>query len=155
MNSRIMQVTLVFFVLSALTVAHAKDKAKAKGGANAEQAITQMESELRDAALKGDPSVSQKYLSSNYVRVYPDGSTADRQQVVSDIQSKYKYSAIDVSEQKIAVTANSAVVVFKVTVKGTRDGQPIDGDYRGVRTWVKDGGHWKAVAFSTTRIASK
>lgn len=155
MNMRLMRFTLLVAVLSAMTMAQAKDKSRAKDSDDAKQAITQMENELKDAAIQGDSSVSQKYLSRNYVRVYPDGSMADRDQTIADIQSKTKYSSISVSGEQVTVTGNTAVSVFQATVKGTRDGQPIDGDYRGLRTWTKEGGQWKVSAFSTTRIVNK
>jgi hypothetical protein len=39
-----------------------------------------------------------------------------------------------------------------VSVKGTRNGEAIDGYYRGVRTWAKEGRPGKAVAFTTRKI---
>jgi ketosteroid isomerase-like protein len=119
-----------------------------------EQSIKSMENEMREAVLKGDAVGSAKYLGSNYVRVYPDGSVASRQQAIDDVKNSLKYTSIEVTEQQVQVTGNTAISVFKASVKGTRNGQPIDGDYRGVRTWVKEGGQWKAVAFASTKIGA-
>jgi ketosteroid isomerase-like protein len=77
---------------------------------------------------------------------------ANRQQAINDLKISLKYTSIDVSEQQVQVTGDTAISVFKGNVKGTRNGQPIDGDYRGVRKWAKEDGHWKAVAFSSTKI---
>ena len=124
----------------------------AQNNGKIEQTIKSMENEMREAVLKGDVDGSAKNLASNYIRVYPDGSMAGRQQTIDDMKNSFKYTSIEVSEQQVHVTGDTAVSVFKASVKGTRNGQPIDGDYRGVRTWAKEGGQWKAVAFSSTRI---
>ena len=124
----------------------------AQNSGKVEQTIKSMENEMREAVLKGDVDGSTKNLASNFIRVYPDGSMASRQQTIDDLKGSFKYTSIEVSEQQVHVTADTAVSVFKASVKGTRNGQPIDGDYRGVRTWAKEGGRWKAVAFSSTRI---
>jgi ketosteroid isomerase-like protein len=125
-----------------------------KKNADVEQSVKSMENEMKEAVLKGDADASAKYLASNYVRVYPDGSVANRQQAINDVKTSLKYTSIDVSEQQVQVTGDTAISVFKATVKGTRNGQSIDGDYRGVRTWAKQDGHWKAVAFVSTKIGS-
>lgn len=119
---------------------------------NVEQSITSMENEMREAVLKGDAVGSAKYLGSNYLRVYPDGSVASRQQAIDDLKNNLKYTSIEISEQQVHVTGNTAISVSKASVKGTRGGQTIDGDYRGVRTWAKEGGKWEVVAFSSTKI---
>jgi ketosteroid isomerase-like protein len=124
----------------------------AQNNGKIEQTIKSMENEMREAVLKGDVDGSAKNLASNFIRVYPDGSVASRQQTIDDLKGSFKYTSIEVSEQQVHVTGDTAVSVFKASVKGTRNGQPIDGDYRGVRTWAKEGGQWKAVAFSSTRI---
>ena len=121
-------------------------------GGKVEQSIKSMENEMKEAVLKGDALGSAKYLGTNYVRVYPDGSMTSRQQAIDDVKNSLKYTSIDVSEQQVYVTGDTAISFFKASVKGTRNGQPLDGDYRGVRTWAKEGGQWKAVAFSSTKI---
>ena len=124
----------------------------AQNGGKIEQTIKSMENEMREAVLKGDAEGSAKNLASNFIRVYPDGSVASRQQTIDDLKGSFKYTSIEVSEQQVQVTGDTAVSVFKASVKGTRNGQPIDGDYRGVRTWAKEGGQWKVVAFSSTKV---
>lgn len=153
-NSRNVLGMLLTICLLIPTIATAQTKGNKNAG-GPEQTIMSLENAMKDAVVKGDTSVPEKYLASNYVRVYPDGSVVDRQQAINDLKSSMKYSSIEFSEQKVIASGNTAVSITKSTVKGTRDGQPIDGDYRGVRTWVKEGGQWKAVAFSTTKISTK
>jgi hypothetical protein len=108
-----------------------------------------METEMTAALLKGDLAASEKYLSSNYVRIYPDGAVA----ATDDLRNALKFTALEVSERQVRVTGDTAVSVFKSEVKATANGQPIDGTYLGVRTWAKEHGEWKAVSFSSIRLA--
>jgi ketosteroid isomerase-like protein len=143
----------IFVAVALLVITGALMFAQNKS-ADVEQSIKSMENEMKEAVLKGDAIGSAKYLASNYVRVYPDGSMANRQQAVDDVKTSLKYTSIELSEQQVQVTGDTAISCFKSTVKGTRNGQPIDGDYRGVRTWAKEGGQWKAVAFVSTKIGA-
>ena len=75
----------------------------------------------------------------------------DRQQAIDALKNgTAKYSSIDVADRQIHVYGNAAVVTGKATVKGTMNGNAVDGDYRTSRTWVKEGGQWKVAAFHTS-----
>jgi ketosteroid isomerase-like protein len=114
-----------------------------------------LETQSREAALKADASFLESHLTSDFIRVFPDGSMTDRQEMIDRAKSGgLKYSSIDVKDEKIrAYGDNTAVVVATSSVKGTRDGKPLDGDYRSTRVWVKDGGQWKLASFQSTKIA--
>ena len=116
----------------------------------AQQKITDMETEMTAALLKGDLAGSEKYLSSNYVRIYPDGTVAP----TDDLRNALKFTALEVSDQQVRVTGDTAVSVFKSNVQATANGQPLDGTYLGVRTWAKDHGEWKAVSFASIRLVN-
>ena len=148
---------LLLFGISIITVAQGK-KAKEKSGggsSNVEQTIKKLENESREAALKGDSSFAEKYQADIYVRVYADGTVGDRQTTINSFKNgTVKYTSIEPSEQQVKVAGDVAVVIFKTSVKGTFEGRSIDGDFRGLRTWAKQGGQWKVVSFSTTRIGA-
>ena len=120
----------------------------AQGQSEAEKAIVGMEKRMTEAALKGDLAASEAYLASDYVRVYPDGTVVPTE----DVRNEVKFSALEISEEQVHVTGDTAVSVFKATVKADIHGHPIEGEFRGVRTWAKVGGEWKAVAYTTTPI---
>ena len=148
---------VVIALLMASAGSLAQDQAKkskaAKGGGGGEQQIAQLEDQARDSAVKGDSSFLEKHLANDYVRVRPDGSTEDRQAAIDALKNgTAKYSSIDVADRQIHVYGNAAVVTGKATVKGTMNGNSVDGDYRITRTWVKQGGQWKVASFHTTRI---
>ena len=148
-------VVVALLMLSAGSLAQdeAKKSKGTKGGGGGEQQIAQLEDQARDAAVKGDASFLEKHLASDYVRVAPDGNVSDRQQAIDMIKNgTAKYSSIDVADRQNHVYSNAAVVTGKATVKGTMNGNAMDGDYRITRTWVKQGGQWKIAAFHTSPI---
>ena len=155
-----MKRSAVWFVVALLTLSTwslGQDKSKkskdAKGGGGAEQQIAQLEEQSRDAALKGDSSFLEKHLANDYVRIRPDGNMEDRQQAIDAMKNgTVKFSSIDVADRQIHVYGNAAVVTGKATVKGTMNGNAVDGDYRTSRTWVKVGGQWKVAAFHTSAM---
>ena len=60
----------------------------------------------------------------------------------------------EVDDLAIRIYGDTAVVTGRTTPRGrTALGQPISGQYRYLRVWVKRQGRWQAVAFEGTRIA--
>ena len=114
----------------------------------AEATILGLEKQMTDALLKGDMAASERYLAEDYLRVYPDGSVAPS----DDLRNGLQFTAIEISEQRVRVYGDTAVSSFRAVVKGTSHGQPIDGMYRGVRTWVRERGEWRAASYASIRM---
>ena len=72
--------------------------AKEKGAtADIEATVKKIEHELIDTLLKSDTSAFEKYLTSDYLGVGPDGATRSKSELLSDIKSgtlKLESSAI-------------------------------------------------------------
>jgi len=154
MKSLAVSTVALALMISMVALAKSSDKS---GGVDAkvEQTIRSLSDQGRDAALKGDASWLEKNTASEYVRVMPDGSVLGRQQAIDMVKSgSLKYSAIEVSEQQFHQYGDTVIETLKASVKGTRDGNPIDGDYRGTRTWIKQGGQWKVAAYHTSKMGS-
>jgi hypothetical protein len=146
----------VALALTASMFAPAKSSEKSGGtDAKVEQTIRSLADQGRDAALKGDSSWVEKNTATEYVRIMPDGSVLGRQQAIDLLKSgSVKYSAIEVSEQQFHQYGDTVIETLKASVKGTRDGNSLDGDYRGTRIWVKQGGQWKVAAYHTSKIGN-
>jgi len=125
--------------------------ALAQSTSDAEQTIKNLESQMTQALLKGDFAASEKYLAKDYVRIYPDGTAAP----TDDLRNSMTFTVLEISEQQVHVNGETAVSVFRASVKASIGGQPIEGDFRGVRTWAREKDEWKVVAFSTTKIESQ
>ena len=128
-----------------------KEKAK-KGGSVAEQ-IESLSDQGREAALKGDTSFLENYTTDDYTTVAGMGTAMSKSE---DIQLRksgdVKYSAIEVSDKKVRVYGNSAVLTATADTKGTLKNNDISGKYRIVQVWVKQGGKWKIAHMQSTKI---
>lgn len=128
-----------------------KDKGKSKGGGT-EQQIGSLEDRARDAALKADASFLENNLTDDYVGVSGQGKEANKSETIEMRKNgTVKYDSIDVSDRKIRVYGNTAIVNQKANVKVTVNGQDASGSYLVTRVWVKQGGKWKAASFQSTK----
>jgi hypothetical protein len=135
------------------TIALAKEK-----GATADEAtVKKIEQEILDGILKSDTSLFEKYVSSDYLGVGPDGATQNKSEFLSDVKSgTLKLESSQESEMKVQVAgADMAVVVYRTNDKGTYKGKDITGEYRWVDVFVKRDGKWQIAIDQGTQIAKE
>ena len=65
-----------------------------------------------------------------------------------------KFDSFDISDVRVRIYGETAVVTFHETIKGSRAGKDMSGELREVRVFVKRGGNWRAVLAQRTRIGS-
>ncbi len=125
-------------------------------GGNVEQSIRGLMEELRQASLKGDAATFDKLLADDYIVIVDTGSTLTKTDVVENIKSgKLKYAAADVSDLKVRVYGDTALVNATLNVKGHLGDADISGRFRTVRVWVKRKGQWQSVSHQYTRIVQQ
>ena len=134
--------------------------AKEKGtGANAdvEATIKKIEQELTDSILKSDTASIEKYLTSDYLGIGPDGATQNKSEFMSDVKSgTLKIESSTISDMKVQVAdPDMAVVVYRTTDKGTYKGKDVTGEYRWLDVFVKRGGKWQIAIDQGTQIAKQ
>lgn len=115
---------------------------------SAQQQILNLEHHMTKAALKGDAAAVDRFLASDYSRIYPTGSAFP----TDDLRNGLTFSALDVTEEEVHVVGDTAVSLFKVAVKASLKGNPLEGVYRGVRTWARQDGEWRVVAYASIRM---
>ncbi len=124
-------------------------------GANVEQSIKAMTEQLNQAALKGDVATYDKLLADDYISISILGGTSSKAELLENFKSgKLKFEAIDVSDMKVRVYGDAALVISTANVKGHSGATDLSGQYRSVRVWVKRKGQWQSVSFQATRIAA-
>lgn len=145
---------LVLILALAVTFSIAQSgKTKKSAGGDAEQQISQIMDEGRQAALKGDTSWSEKYMADNFFGINALGERLPKSESISRMKAgKVKYESIDPVERHVTVSGNTAVYQGKAHLKGTRDGQDIGGDYWGTWVWSKQGGNWKLISSQSTAV---
>jgi ketosteroid isomerase-like protein len=65
-----------------------------------------------------------------------------------------KLTSDDVSDMKVRVYGNTAVITGKAATKGTIGGKDASGQNTFTRVLVKKGGTWQTVALQQTRISN-
>jgi len=119
-----------------------------------EQAVMQMEEDLRVAISKGDAKAYGRIVGDDYVFTNQDAVMRTKAQMVSAYESgSIKYESIKFDEIKVHAYGDTAVVTGRQTLKGQDGGKDISGQFRYTRVYVKLQGRWQLVATQVTRKA--
>jgi ketosteroid isomerase-like protein len=131
--------------------------------AGAEREIRDLEAQLARAVLHPDRALYERVLADDFTHTSHSGVFKTRAEWLAEDKfggktdprpGRTTYDAFDVDDLAVRVYGDTAVVTGHSTPRG-RDakGEPIRGQYRFLRVWVKRQGRWQAVAFQGTRIA--
>ena len=122
-------------------------------GDSVEQAVMQMEEELRVAVTKGDMKTYGRIVGDDYVFTNQDAVVRTKAQMVSAYDSgSLKYESVKFDEIKVHAYGDTAVVTGRQTLKGQDNGKDLSGQFRYTRVYVKQQGRWQLVATQTGRI---
>jgi ketosteroid isomerase-like protein len=144
----IILVVCTFLCLSSISLAKER-----KSAANGEDQIKALMEQSRQAALKGDASYLEQNTSDDYVRVGPDGKVRSKSEMIAGLKNgDNKYQSIETSDINVRLHGDAAVATLAAEVKGTNMGQEISGRYQTMRVFVKHGGKWQEVAFTSTKV---
>ena len=128
-------------------------KEKGKKGGSVEEQIKSLSDHGRQAALKGDVSFLEANTTDDYTAVGNMGNVLSKSDAIQMRKSgDVKYSSIDVSDQKVRVYGNTAVLTATADLKGTIKDKDISGKYRIGQVWVKQGGKWKIAHMQSTKV---
>ena len=118
-----------------------------------EQAVMQMEEDLRVAISKGDAKAYGRIVGDDYVFTNQDALVRTKAQMVSAYESgSIKYESVKLDDLKVHAYGDTAVVTGRSTQKGQDNGKDIRGQFRYTRVYVKRQGRWQLVATQVTRI---
>jgi ketosteroid isomerase-like protein len=118
-----------------------------------EQAVMQMEEELRAAIAKSDTKTYGRLVGDDYVFTNQDAVVRTKTQMLSAYDSgSLKYESVKFDEIKVHAYGDTAVVTGRQTVKGQDNGKDLSGQFRYTRVYVKQQGRWQIVATQTVRI---
>ncbi len=139
-------VTTVFVFAVLLTSARAQD---------VKEQLKKLEMDRAAAVVKGDTATLDKQTADDYVLISMTGRMADKAQMLDGFKSgQSKLTSNDLSDLKVRVYGDAAVVTGKADVKGTLGGQDATGQVVFTRVYVKKDGRWQSVSFQQTRIAN-
>jgi ketosteroid isomerase-like protein len=121
--------------------------------AGVEDEIKNLEKERAAAVVKADTDTLEKFTADDYILINFNGQMMDKQQTMEAIKTgQIKIASNELSDLKVRVYGNAAIVTGNSTVKGTVSGTEVNGPVMFTRVYVKKNGHWQAVAFQQTRV---
>jgi ketosteroid isomerase-like protein len=141
-------------VCALATVTAAPARAQMGATASVEEQIKKMERDRAAAVVKGDVAAIEGLTSDDYTLINANGQLSDKAETMNAIKTGViKLTANEVSDLKVRVYGDTAVVTGKSSAKGTIAGRELKGPVMFTRVYVKKGGKWQSVAFQQTPIA--
>jgi ketosteroid isomerase-like protein len=123
--------------------------------ANIEEELKKLETDRATAAVKGDAATLATETSDDYTFINLYGQMSDKSQMLDAFKTgRTKLTTNDLSDMKVRVYGNTAVITGKADVKGTMGGKDTNGQLMFTRVYVKKGGRWQSVAFQQTLVSS-
>ena len=121
--------------------------------ASVEEQIKKMEKERAAAVVKADVATLEGLTSDDYILINANGQLSNKAETMNNIKTGViKLTSNEVSDMKVRVYGDTAIVTGKSTAKGTIAGRELKGPVLFTRVYVKKDGTWKSVAFQQTPV---
>lgn len=122
--------------------------------AAAEPALVQMEKDILAAVIKHDAAALDPYFTDDFVVTLPDGMTQTKAEFLAGLKAgDLVIESSEMTDTRVRVHGDAAVVTYASTDKGTFKGDDIGGRYRWTDMFVRRAGKWQVVASHGTPIA--
>ena len=114
--------------------------------------IVELENEWQKAALADDVATMDKLLSEDYLGITATGEVLTKAQQLDHMRNReLVLTKLDISELKIKLIGNIAIVTSLAQVEGSSDGEQLQGAYRYTRVYQRlANGSWKITNFEVT-----
>jgi ketosteroid isomerase-like protein len=149
--------TGVVIAAASLLATLAAAPARAQGaaaGPSVEDQLKKMEKDRAAAVVKGDVAMLEGLTADDYVLINANGQVSDKATTMNNIKTgNIKLTSNEVSDLKVRVYGDTAVVTGKSSAKGTIGGRELKAPVMFTRVYVKKNGKWQSVAFQQTPIA--
>jgi ketosteroid isomerase-like protein len=149
---RVLLVGLAAFFVAALPLASAQSNQRREHKRAERSHIVTLEHEWQKAALADDIPAMDKLLSDDYLGITASGEVLTKTQQLDRMRDrKFMITKLEISETKIKIVGNVAIVTCLAHVEGTSDGNELHGAYRYTRVYQRlSGGVWKVTSFEVT-----
>ncbi len=119
------------------------------------QELIGMEHRWIDATIKGDADAFASFMAYQYVAVVSNARIRDKTTWVEGVRSgSRKYESVELSNLKVRLYGDTAVVTGEYTQKATSTGQDYSARGAYVTTWLKRNGRWRAIASGFSRATT-
>jgi uncharacterized protein (TIGR02246 family) len=117
--------------------------------------IEALEEQWKQAVLTNNISVIDNLLADDYTAITANGTVETKEQFLANHkEGKRQILTLEISDRKIRVYGNTAVVTSRVDVTAKNEQQEeISGKFRYTRVYNRStSGQWKIVSFEASRI---
>ncbi len=116
--------------------------------------ILKLEEAWREAQVTDDIGAMDKLLSDEFLGVTAAGQVVTKLQQLDRMRTRrIDIKRIDLSEAKVKISGNLAVVTSLAQLDGTSDGASLRGAYRYTRVYQRvPGAGWRITSFEATRV---
>ena len=127
-----------------------------KSGSQMGEEIRKLEEEFGKAMIQNDAEAIGRFLADDWIIIDPDGGIIDRARFLGVIKSgALTHQAMDSTDMRIRIYANTATVTALTTSTGKYMGQEFKTQERATDVFVKENGQWRCVISQLTRFAGK
>jgi len=120
-----------------------------------QEQLKKMEMDRAAAVVKADVATLDKTTSDDYVLINMNGRMTGKSEMIEGFKSgQSKLTSEELSDLKVRVYGNTAVITGKADVKGTLGGTDATGQILFTRVWVKKDGRWQSTSLQQTRAAN-
>ena len=151
-----MSLALTYASALCLTLLHAAPEpvSSAAPGDAAQEEIKKIEQERNQALLKHDTATLDRMTSHDYTFINQRGELRTKAEILAGFKSgSFNYDAREISELKVRVYGDTAVVTGHAKQKGVENTKDYSGENRFTRVYVKQNGRWVSVALQVTLVA--
>src|ERR687885_3493 len=125
-------------------------------GNSDEQILIRIERELARASVNLDPAPYDRYWADDFRGVDAAGGFYTKAEHRAALTSgRLKFDSLDVTEMRVRVFGDAAVLTCRRAVRGSFDGRDISADNVVTSVFVLRGGRWRKVAEHTSRLAQR
>ena len=127
-----------------------------KSGSQMGEEIRKLEEEFGKAMIQNDAEAIGRFLADDWIIIDADGGIIDRARFLGVIKSgALTHQAMDSTDMRIRIYANTATVTALTTSTGKYMGQEFKTQERATDVFVKENGQWRCVISQLTRFAGK
>ena len=116
--------------------------------------VDSLEQQWRQAQLTGDVPAMDKLLSDDFLGINVSGEVVTKAQQLDRMRSRQLHiTELDISDVKIKLIGQIAIVTSKAQIASTGTGGTMNGSFRSTRVYQHlPTGVWKLTSFEATRI---
>ncbi len=107
----------------------------------------------RQAIVSNDVNEMDHLLADDYIGISANGTVETKAQALAQRKAgTVKISQLDLTDFKVRVYGDTAVVTSQANLSGINGQSDISGNYRYTRVYNRRLGQWKIVSFEASRI---